>query len=87
MLEQDQSRRPGPRSETFPTPQSSYCVITRREHGSGGHLYRVWRRTTDDPEAQLIGDYAHLDAARSSLPIDWRDGRSGNIFAWAFFTP
>lgn len=67
-------------------PRSSYCVITRRPGPSGGPLYRVWRRTTGDSQAQLIGHYTDVDRARAALPIDWREGRSDDIVAWALFT-
>lgn len=86
MLGRNRAGHPDPRSVPHGHPQNSYCVITRREDGSDRDRYRVWRRTTADPEPQLIGHYTDLEDARNALPIDWRDASSGNLVAWALFT-
>lgn len=78
-----QERREGTPSPTGDALRCSYYVITRRPDGSGRPTYRVWRRTTGNRQARLIGDYTHLDEARASLPIDWRTGSSDGIVAWA----
>lgn len=85
MLERNRAGRPDAGSVPDAHPQNPSCVITRREHGSDGEGYHVWRRTTVDPEPQLIGQYTDLEDARNALPIDWQDASSGNLVARALF--
>lgn len=60
----------------------AYCVVdcvTRDD----GDFYRVWIRTSANPEIGLLhGEYASLEAATATLRVEWREAAASGLVVW-----